>query len=226
MPAVQDLFGTATSQVSVRDSERVEPLRDHVGSSPRADAEQEEWRPIPSWCGDYEASDLGRIRSVDRVLARADTGRGTLYRKPGRILKSGVDPDGHTRVVLCRDQKMFTRKVHRLVLEAFVGPCPDGMECCHNNGDPADNRLDNLRWDTLSSNAYDRVEHGVHNMARRDRCNHGHLFAGANLTTSNGYRSCRACRQARVAQRRGGRSRDWFLAEADRRYALIMGGAA
>jgi hypothetical protein len=121
---------------------------------------------------------------------------------------------------------MFTRKVHRLVLETFVGPCPDGMECCHNNGDPADNRLENLRWDTLSSNAYDRVEHGVHNMARRDRCNHGHLFVGANLTSSNGYRACRACRQARVAQRRGRRSRDWFVAEADRRYALIMGSAA
>jgi hypothetical protein len=53
-----------------------------------------------------------------------------------------------------------THLVHRLVLEAFVGPCPEGMEACHNNGDPADNRLENLRWDTRSANAKDKVRHG------------------------------------------------------------------
>lgn len=45
--------------------------------------------------------------------------------------------------------------VHRVVLESFVGPCPDGMEACHNNCDYSDNRLDNLRWDTKSENMRD-----------------------------------------------------------------------
>lgn len=51
--------------------------------------------------------------------------------------------------------------VHRLVLEAFVGPCPEGMECRHLNGNPADNRLENLRWGTHADNMQDRVVHGT-----------------------------------------------------------------
>jgi len=52
-------------------------------------------------------------------------------------------------------------KVHRLVLEAFVGPCPKGMECCHENGNRGDNRLSNLRWDTPKNNCADRIKHGT-----------------------------------------------------------------
>lgn len=54
-----------------------------------------------------------------------------------------------------------TRLVHRLILEAFVGPCPKGMVACHNDGDPSNNRLDNLRWGTLSENAADKFDHGT-----------------------------------------------------------------
>lgn len=50
--------------------------------------------------------------------------------------------------------------VHVLVLEAFVGPRPDGMEGCHNDGDPSNNRLSNLRWDTPLANWSDRRKHG------------------------------------------------------------------
>jgi hypothetical protein len=50
---------------------------------------------------------------------------------------------------------------HRLVLLAFVGPCPDGHEACHNNNKRCDNRLKNLRWDTPSNNQKDRVKHGT-----------------------------------------------------------------
>lgn len=49
----------------------------------------------------------------------------------------------------------------RIVLEAFVGPCPIGMECCHNNGDSLDNSIDNLRWDTHKSNELDKNLHGT-----------------------------------------------------------------
>ena len=51
--------------------------------------------------------------------------------------------------------------VHRLVLEAFVGPCPIGMQACHNNGIRDDVSLKNLRWDTIKNNAMDRVRHGT-----------------------------------------------------------------
>jgi hypothetical protein len=52
------------------------------------------------------------------------------------------------------------RYVHRLVLEAWVGSCPVGMGACHNNGIWTDNRVENLRWDTQSSNCQDTVKHG------------------------------------------------------------------
>ena len=51
--------------------------------------------------------------------------------------------------------------VHRLILMTFVGPCPPGMVCCHNNGIGTDNRLCNLRWDTPAANMADRDRHGT-----------------------------------------------------------------
>jgi hypothetical protein len=50
--------------------------------------------------------------------------------------------------------------VHRLVLETFVGPCPPGMECCHEDDDRGNNVLSNLRWDTPKANAADRERNG------------------------------------------------------------------
>lgn len=53
------------------------------------------------------------------------------------------------------------RRVHRLVLEAFVGPAPAGTEGCHNDGNPQNNALSNLRWDTHAENMLDQVRHGT-----------------------------------------------------------------
>lgn len=53
-----------------------------------------------------------------------------------------------------------TVMVHWLVLLAFIGPRPYGLDACHNNGKHADNRASNLRWGTRSSNMHDRVAHG------------------------------------------------------------------
>lgn len=69
---------------------------------------------------------------------------------------------GYLRVDLYRGGRHHWKLIHRLVLEAFIGPCPDGMEACHNNGDRTDNRLENLRWDTRSANQKDAVRHGTH----------------------------------------------------------------
>lgn len=53
------------------------------------------------------------------------------------------------------------RTVQRLVLLAFVGPCPEGMQCCHDDGNKTNNRVGNLRWDTPKANAADRDKHGT-----------------------------------------------------------------
>ncbi len=79
----------------------------------------------------------------------------------GRSLKSRPGKGGYHQVALYRDGQKHWFMVHRLVLEAFVGPCPEGMEGCHNNGNPADNRLSNLRWDTRPNNHADKRQHGT-----------------------------------------------------------------
>ncbi len=54
------------------------------------------------------------------------------------------------------------RLVHRLILEAFVGPCPRGKESCHfPDRNPTNNRLENLRWDTHAANGRDMALHGT-----------------------------------------------------------------
>lgn len=80
-------------------------------------------------------------------------------------------PDKKGRIVfnLCRSGKVFKRFAHHLVLEAFVGPRPAGMECCHfPDRDPSSNKLSNLRWDTKLANAADKRAHGTHPSGERN----------------------------------------------------------
>jgi len=71
-------------------------------------------------------------------------------------VNSSRHKSGYRRVRLLRDGKYHSLLVHRLVLEAFVGPCPDGMEVCHYpDTDKANNRLENIRWDTHAENMKD-----------------------------------------------------------------------
>lgn len=79
-------------------------------------------------------------------------------------LKPFLSRSGHLRVNLVRaDQRhVHQRYVHQLVLEAFVGPCPPGMECRHfPDRDPTNNRLENIHWGTPKQNAADRDLHGT-----------------------------------------------------------------
>ena len=70
-------------------------------------------------------------------------------------------PGGYLKIALIDGKRKKETNVHRFVLEAFVGPCPEGMEGCHNNGNRTDNRLENLRWDTKLANQADRRKHGT-----------------------------------------------------------------
>jgi len=75
-------------------------------------------------------------------------------------------------VILSSKGKKNYRKVHRLILETYIGPCPEGMEACHNNGIRSDNRLENLRWDTKSNNQRDSVVHGTNAGLKKKGENH------------------------------------------------------
>jgi len=69
--------------------------------------------------------------------------------------------DGYAEISLSKEGKQQTRLVHRLVLEAFVGPCPNGKVCRHLDGNPANNNLSNICWDTQSNNLKDKAKHNT-----------------------------------------------------------------
>jgi len=117
------------------------------------------WKPVRDFESQYEVSNLGRVRSLDRILERPHKVQGTVevFHK-GKILRPGPSVSGHLSVVLGRNN---TRSVHSLVLEAFIGYCPPHKECLHRNGTSDDNRLHNLHWGTRKQNIADAFKHGT-----------------------------------------------------------------
>jgi hypothetical protein len=110
---------------------------------------QEIWKPIINYEGLYEISNYGRIKSLKRNTANE------------RIRKSYKNKDGHLQIILCKNGRCEQFYIHRLVLETFIGPCPMGMECCHNDSNGENNFIGNLRWDTRSENIKDSIKHGT-----------------------------------------------------------------
>lgn len=151
----------------------------------------ETWLPVVGYEDFYEVSDAGRVRSLDRLVNYPDRAPRQMT---GRILKGGITTDGYRHVGLsvCGQRKFAF--VHRLVLEAFVGPCPPQMQGCHENGCRTDNWIANLRWDTPSANAFDRVRHGHDRSARKTHCPLGHAYDDVNTYRLGAKRSCRKCR--------------------------------
>lgn len=99
------------------------------------------WRTIPSHPA-YEVSRDGRVR-------RATAGRGA---RPGRELALQTHKTGYLYAHLREGGKRTACRVHRLVVEAWVGPIPEGYEVNHLDGDRANNRVDNLQIVTPSEN--------------------------------------------------------------------------
>lgn len=122
----------------------------------------EVWRPIPGYEGAYEVSSLGRFRSLDRVIAVRRNGTTHSHRVRGRMLRPKRREEGYVDITLCHEGRGTTYLAHSLVLAAFRGPRPPGMECCHDNGVRDANHLDNLRYDTPGGNLADRKRHGTH----------------------------------------------------------------
>ena len=114
---------------------------------------EEEWRAVVGYEGLYEVSDIGNVRSL--IFRNGVTRR--PYPIP-KTLKLRPHPDGYFTVQLARDNAHRHYNVHRLVLEAFVGQCPPGMQAAHENGDPADNRPANLELWVKGQVAGQRLE--------------------------------------------------------------------
>ena len=98
------------------------------------------WRNIPGYEGLYQASSLGNIKSLYRFVKCVHGGRRSV---PERILKPGrFCKAGHVSVTLGKGTN--GKPVHQLIALTFIGPRPKGADTRHLNGDPTNNRLDNL----------------------------------------------------------------------------------
>ena len=111
---------------------------------------KEIWKPSLTHPGRYEVSNLGRVRTVPRIL------------------KPGFTVHGYPQVCQWEDGVCSNRAVHRLVLEAFVGPRPEGFVCAHLDGNPKNNNIDNLAWVTQKENVHHMVAHGTANRGERN----------------------------------------------------------
>src|SRR3954468_21881101 len=112
------------------------------------------FKPVEGFPG-YRVSDSGEVQSCWNRLGRR--GGMTDSWLPLKLIRR----QDHLVVNLHRDGVKSARYVHHLVLEAFVGPRPPGLVCCHWDGDPSNNRLANLRWDTHQANMDDMLRHGT-----------------------------------------------------------------
>lgn len=121
----------------------------------------ETWKPISGLEGLYEVSDLGRVRSLPRMIRPRANGLHARYLKPGRILRQFTAHHGYKKVVLSVDGRQVQKLIHVAVCEAFHGPRPDGHQASHRNGLAGDNRPDNLRWLTTRENNAEKAKHGT-----------------------------------------------------------------
>lgn len=109
---------------------------------------EEVWCRVEGFRGRYEVSNQGRVRRLYKSGVK-------------RVLSLHPNNDGYLRVELYPDGRRVRIQVSHLVLNAFVGPRPEGMETAHLNGDKVDNRPENLAWVSHAENVRHQVVHGT-----------------------------------------------------------------
>ena len=130
----------------------------------------ETWKDIPEWEGLYQASSMGRIRSVEREHYRkARSGKLCRFKYKGRVLRQAKNEKGYCVVVLSdatNGRNPLMHRVHRLICRTFHGEPEDAaLEAAHNDGVRDNNRAENLRWATRADNMADVRKHRLKRLA-------------------------------------------------------------
>ena len=108
------------------------------------------------------------MKQISNFIGYGITKDGRVWSEPklrcriGKWLKPDVTDSGYCRITLYKNGKPYRELIHRLVLETYIGKCPINMECRHLDGNPKNNRLNNLKWGTRSENSKDAIKHCTH----------------------------------------------------------------
>lgn len=160
-----------------------------------------EWRPVEGY-PNYEVSSDGQVRSLPRERTR------------GGLLRQGKNLKGYWYVTLCRGRETHRFRTHRLVAEAFIGPCPAGQEVRHLDDDKDNNDAANLAYGTHAENGADQVRNQIRHRPRlgvqrdervsrrRTHCRRDHPLTPENVYVGpDGKRRCRTCGNDRFRRR-------------------------
>ena len=185
-----------------------------MSSAPRAEkpthlANCHQWKQVKNF-DHYLVNELGEIYSH--------------YSQ--RLIKPWDNTKGSMQITLTKNCKAHSLLLGRIVLEAFVGDRPEGMECCHNDGNYKDCSVLNLRWGTKSSNMQDKIKHGNNWQLNKTHDKYGHEYNKLNtIIRKRGDRECKACTRARDQIRNNQLDYNLFKQLADAHYERIMNGA-
>ena len=100
------------------------------------------WKDINGFEGLYQVSNLGRVRSLDRVVERID---GKRVKLRGVVLSPSINNAGYLRVSLSRGRIAYEKQIHAIVAETFLIKV-DCFDVDHINFNKLDNRVENLRY--------------------------------------------------------------------------------
>jgi hypothetical protein len=116
------------------------------------------WKDIPNFEGLYQVSNIGRVKSVDRIRNQSN-GKKRFF--PEKIIKPFIDDSGYPRIcIYTKDATPTKQKVHRLVAMAFI-PNPDNKPCVgHLDNDRMNPKVENLVWCTVKENAQHCIKSG------------------------------------------------------------------
>jgi len=151
---------------------------------------KEVWKNVIGYEGLYQVSNLGRVRSLDRISRNRFSDK---VLKKGKILLQYIDKKNKPCVGLYINNRGINRRVCTLVAEAFLGLRPEGLLCCHKDGNPQNNIPKNLRWDTAKSNSQDMIKHG--NSCRGEKNGHAKLVKEQVLEIKKKYNTGRYTQQ-------------------------------
>jgi len=118
------------------------------------------WKDIKGYEGLYQISNLGRVKSLSRlVLCKSRSKRQTKE----KILLMQISSQGYSYLTLCKNNKLKSMRIHRLVALHFI-PNPKNKPCVnHKNNIGVDNKVKNLEWCTQMENIHHAIKNGYFN---------------------------------------------------------------